>query len=40
VLPAVFTGTKFYLAPEAEVRQGYEGGVDMWACGVVVYIVL
>lgn len=33
-------GTSFYLAPEVVGKAGYGPGVDVWACGVVLYIML
>jgi serine/threonine protein kinase len=33
-------GTSFYLAPEVVGKKGYGPGVDVWACGVVLYIML
>lgn len=33
-------GTSYYLAPEVIGRKGYGSGVDIWACGVVLYIML
>lgn len=33
-------GTSFYLAPEVVGREGYGPGVDLWAAGVVLYIML
>jgi serine/threonine protein kinase len=32
--------TSFYLAPEVVGREGYGSGVDIWAAGVVLYIML
>jgi calcium-dependent protein kinase len=33
-------GTSFYLAPEVVGKEGYAYPVDLWACGVVLYIML
>eukprot|EP00177_Eucheuma_denticulatum_P002386 GFKZ01004276.1.p1 GENE.GFKZ01004276.1~~GFKZ01004276.1.p1 ORF type:complete len:428 (+),score=64.82 GFKZ01004276.1:352-1635(+) len=33
-------GTSFYIAPEIIQRKGYGQGVDLWACGVLLYITL
>mmetsp|Transcript_11301 Transcript_11301/g.25033 ORF Transcript_11301/g.25033 Transcript_11301/m.25033 type:complete len:591 (+) Transcript_11301:33-1805(+) len=33
-------GTKWYLAPEVLARQPYGLAVDMWACGVMVFMLL
>lgn len=33
-------GTSFYLAPEVVGKEGYTFSVDLWACGVVLYIML
>lgn len=33
-------GTSFYLAPEIISKAGYGASVDMWACGIVLYIML
>lgn len=33
-------GTSFYLAPEVIGKEGYAFPVDLWACGVVLYIML
>jgi calcium/calmodulin-dependent protein kinase I len=33
-------GTPFYVAPDILLGTGYGPGVDMWACGVLLYILL
>ncbi len=33
-------GTSYYLAPEVIGKKGYGAPVDMWACGIVLYIML
>lgn len=33
-------GTSYYLAPEVIGRKGYGPGVDVWACGIVLYVML
>lgn len=33
-------GTSYYLAPEVIGKKGYGAAVDMWACGVVLYVSL
>ena len=35
-----FAGTPGYLAPEVILRQPYGPTVDMWAAGVILYILL
>lgn len=35
-----FSTDSFYLAPEVVGREGYGPGVDIWATGVVLYIML
>ena len=35
-----FAGTPGYLSPEVLRKDPYAKGVDMWACGVVLYILL
>jgi len=37
---ASFLGTRGYLAPEMLQRQAYTMSVDMWALGVIVYVLL
>ena len=37
---ASFLGTRGYLAPEMLQRQAYSMSVDMWALGIIVYILL
>ncbi|KAH7492248.1 hypothetical protein PRIC1_002278 [Phytophthora ramorum] len=37
---ASFLGTRGYLAPEMLQRQGYSMSVDMWALGIIVYVLL
>lgn len=31
-------GTSYYIAPEIVGKGGYGPGVDVWACGVVLYV--
>lgn len=33
-------GTSYYIAPEIIGRKGYGPAVDMWACGIVMYVSL
>jgi len=33
-------GTPFYVAPDILMGDGYGPGVDMWACGVLLYVLL
>ena len=35
-----FAGTPGYLSPEVLRKEPYSYAVDMWACGVVLYILL
>lgn len=35
-----FAGTPGYLSPEVLRKEPYDKAVDMWACGVVLYILL
>jgi serine/threonine protein kinase len=35
-----FLGTKGYLAPEMLQRQSYDKSIDMWALGVIVFVLL
>lgn len=35
-----FVGTPYYLGPELLNKEGYGPEVDLWACGVVLYIML
>jgi serine/threonine protein kinase len=37
---ASFLGTRGYLAPEMLQRQAYSMSVDMWALGIIVYVLL
>eukprot|EP00179_Madagascaria_erythrocladioides_P006021 CAMPEP_0198317226 /NCGR_PEP_ID=MMETSP1450-20131203/6777_1 /TAXON_ID=753684 ORGANISM="Madagascaria erythrocladiodes, Strain CCMP3234" /NCGR_SAMPLE_ID=MMETSP1450 /ASSEMBLY_ACC=CAM_ASM_001115 /LENGTH=396 /DNA_ID=CAMNT_0044020415 /DNA_START=190 /DNA_END=1380 /DNA_ORIENTATION=+ len=39
-LLASYVGTPYYLAPEIYRKQQYGFEVDLWACGVVLYILL
>lgn len=39
-LPAGFAGTPGYLAPEVVRKEPYGRPVDLWACGVILYILL
>jgi serine/threonine protein kinase len=37
----VFCGTPSYMAPEITKKRDYEGNpVDIWACGVLLYVML
>jgi len=37
----VFCGTPSYMAPEITRKSDYEGNpVDIWACGVLLYVML
>ena len=38
--PAGFAGTPGYLAPEVVRKEPYGHPVDLWACGVILYILL
>lgn len=40
VPPAGFAGTPGYLSPEVLRKEPYANPVDIWACGVVLYILL
>lgn len=33
-------GTSYYIAPEIVGKTGYGPAVDVWACGVVLYVSL
>jgi len=33
-------GTPFYVAPDILLGDGYGPGVDMWACGILLYVLL
>ena len=35
-----FCGTPSYISPEMLNRQAYGKAVDMWACGIIVYVLL
>lgn len=35
-----FLGTKGYLAPEMLQRNGYDKAIDMWALGIIVFVLL
>ncbi len=35
-----FAGTPGYLSPEVIKREAYDLAVDVWACGVIMYILL
>ena len=35
-----FAGTPGYLSPEVVRREAYGKPVDVWACGVILYILL
>ena len=35
-----FLGTRGYLAPELLQRRAYKKSVDVWALGVIVYVLL
>lgn len=37
---AGFAGTPGYLSPEVVKREPYGPSVDVWACGVIMYILL
>ncbi len=38
--PEGFAGTPGYLAPEVVRKEPYGRPVDLWACGVILYILL
>ena len=38
--PLGFAGTPGYLSPEVIRKEPYDKAVDVWACGVVLYILL
>ena len=38
--PAGFAGTPGYLSPEVLRKEPYSYAVDVWACGVILYILL
>ena len=40
VLPLGFAGTPGYLSPEVLRKESYSYAVDVWACGVILYILL
>lgn len=33
-------GTPFYVAPDILLGTGYDSAVDMWACGILLYVLL
>jgi len=35
-----FVGTPFYLSPEIILQHEYGSAVDMWSCGVILYVIL
>ena len=35
-----FAGTPGYLSPEVLRKEAYGKAVDIWACGVIIYILL
>ena len=40
ILPPGFAGTPGYLSPEVLRKDPYSYAVDVWACGVILYILL
>lgn len=40
LIHAGFAGTPGYLSPEVVKREPYSKPVDVWACGVILYILL
>lgn len=34
-----FIGTPYFIAPEIIFNEGYEEKVDIWSCGVILYMV-
>jgi serine/threonine protein kinase len=39
-LAGSFLGTGGYIAPEIRQQKQYSRSVDMWACGVLMYVIL
>lgn len=35
-----FCGTSLYMAPEMLLSTGYDTGIDVWACGIIAYLLI